>query len=260
MTTSFADHAAEWCFAVAGPAPWTVSIDGAVPSEDRKREYWAVAVPQLAAKTLGHRLPDPCVVVVRVTAPMNWTEPPGGPVGRAKSSLDALHDDRSTGPYYWALGATPPLLDDTPAHLAGLAVEVRPGERRTQYTIGKSLGPRGTQVLSVAVEREAPNDVVGTPSDKQRIAAARVRYAAEVREAFASKSLPDRPKALVIRHWPQRDEDNTWATWVAAACGVRRGPRGHWAANAPLADWAPTSIASVADPSLDTPVVYEIWA
>jgi hypothetical protein len=62
-----------------------------------------------------------------------------------------------------------------------------------------------------------------------------------------------------VRHLPQRDEDNTWATWIAAVCGVRRQSAGHWAEGAPLGGWVHSAIASVADPKLASAVMYEIW-
>jgi hypothetical protein len=48
-------------------------------------------------------------------------------LGRAKALLDALHDDRKSGPFHADLGADAPLADDTPEHVCGLAVEVRGG-------------------------------------------------------------------------------------------------------------------------------------
>ncbi len=66
--------------------------------------------------------------------------------------------------------------------------------------------------------------------------------------------------ALVVRHQPQRDEDNTWATWIAAICGVRTQGVSHWSRGAPLAGWSPIAVASIAEPRLHCPVVYELWA
>jgi hypothetical protein len=63
----------------------------------------------------------------------------------------------------------------------------------------------------------------------------------------------------VVRHRAQRDEDNTWATWIAAVYGVRGQGADHWAAAPPLGGWAPTAVASLADERLSTPLVYELW-
>ncbi|MBA3420286.1 MAG: hypothetical protein H0U12_00015 [Thermoleophilaceae bacterium] len=120
----------------------------------------------------------------------------------------------------------------------------------------------GALLASVPVETAAPNDIVGTPDEKAKIAHGRAAFAAAVKHAFRNYGdLRDyRPTALVIRHRTQRDEDNTWATWLAAVCGVRGQGATHWAHGAPLAGWSPMAVASVADAGLETPVVYEIWA
>jgi len=244
-----------WRFSLADPT-WEDGVD-AVPTEERKREFWEIAVRRFATHA-GPRPPQPCLVVCRVTAPARWGRPPGGPLGRAKGLLDALHDDRRSGPRY---GACAPLQDDHPEHVSGLAVEVRAGEPRTDYLVGRGLRIAGELLASVPVAVEAPNDIVGTLGEKARIAVDRIAYGRAVREAFASYAglMNRRPAALVVRHRPQRDEDNTWATWIAGACGVRSRHGEHWAAEAPLTGWAPTSIASLADATLDAPVRYEIW-
>ena len=48
-------------------------------------------------------------------------------------------------------------------------------------------------------------------------------------------------------------------TWVSAVRGVTGQRADHWSAGAPLTGWALTAIASVADSSLSSPVVYELW-
>lgn len=247
-----------WRFSIIGEPAWEGSVE-ALPSEDGKRAFWESAVPNFATSTSSYVPPKLSVVVAHVSAPTISGQSPGGPAGRAKCLLDALHDDRGSGPLYRDMGARALLEDDDPTHVAGLAVEVAHGRPRTTYQLGEALQIRGRQALSVTVPESAPNDIAGTPGDRAKIDAARVRYGQAVRTAFAAAPLPSSPKAVVIRHHPQRDEDNTWATWIAALCGVRRAPNRHWAAHAPLAGWSPTSVASLADTSLATPVVYEIW-
>jgi hypothetical protein len=82
------------------------------------------------------------------------------------------------------------------------------------------------------------------------------------REGFARYPalLGARSSAVVIRHRRQRDADNTWHTWINALCGASRTDHDHWAAYAPLAGCRLPAVASVLDPSVDTPVLYELWA
>lgn len=248
----------DWRFSTSDE-PWRASV-AAVSTEGTKRAYWQAAVPQLA-RVAALSPPSPCVVVCRVTAPGARDTPPGGPLGRAKGLLDALHDDRKSGPWYRDVAGRAPLLDDHPAHVCGLAVEVRPGDPRTEYVLGTELFVAGRLLAKVPVPVRAPNDIVGTPGEKAKIAAGRIAFAAAVQRAFATHPglLDESPIALVVRHHPERDEDNTWATWIAAACGTRRSTTAHWAHAAPLMGWAPRAVASIADPSLATPVVYEVW-
>ena len=119
----------------------------------------------------------------------------------------------------------------------------------------------GELIARVEVARAAPNDVVGTASEKAKIVNERNAYGEAVRDAFSGRKLPGDSgfAALVVRHRPQRDEDNTWATWMGALCGVRGDSELHWTAGAPLSGWAPQSVASVADDTLVAPVVYELW-
>jgi hypothetical protein len=153
-------------------------------------------------------------------------------------------------------------VDDTPAHVHGLAVEVREGPLRTEYVIGSDLVVHGERLAVFPIRASAPNDIAGTPADAVKIAAGRVMFAAEVQRVFGGHSgvWDVVPAALLVRHQPQRDEDNTWATWVAAVCGASGQTRQHWAHGAPLAGWTPAAVASLADPALHTPVVYELWA
>jgi hypothetical protein len=142
-------------------------------------------------------------------------------------------------------------------------VEVVAGPARTDYELGSELAVKGALLASIPIAAPAPNDVPGNSGQKARIDVARTAYAAAVRKGFSAGevTLADlgRPAALVVRHLPERDEDNTWATWIAAVCGIRTGGLDHWTAGAPLSGWTPGAIASAADPTLATPVRYEVW-
>lgn len=248
-----------WCFGC--PGGWMAPEVTAVPSEDKARQFIDPAVRTLASHEIP-RLPVPCVVVCHVTAPA-FNGVPGGPVGRAKTALDALHDGRrSTGPTYTSLGSQAPLTGDSPEYVCGLAVEVQPGSPRTAYQIGVRLQVNGALLTAVPVGALAPNDVPATPSEGERIKERRAEFGREVRAAFPrdGAGLARKATALLVRHHPQRDEDNTWQTWTTALCGSRNTSPDHWAAGAPLQGWRPTAVASLADPSLGYPVVYEVWA
>jgi hypothetical protein len=80
-------------------------------------------------------------------------------------------------------------------------------------------------------------------------------------ESFTRHAAPfrERPGAVVMRHRPQRDADNTWRTWINAMCSAGGTDQEHWAARAPLAGWRPAAIASVLDTCIDTLVLYELW-
>jgi hypothetical protein len=250
--------AARWRFTVTDTEPWAGGVD-AVPVEMSERQFIGTAVPQLASGRAS--VPSAArVVICHVTAPARNGRS-GGPVGRAKGLLDALHDNRRQGPFYSALGVSPPLADDSPAHVIALAVEVSPGHPRTRYLIGTELRVDGQMLALVPVELAAPNDIAGTPGETAKINAARRQYGAAVREAFAHHQalLAGRPSAVVIRHWPQRDADNTWHTWIAALCGADRVSQDHWTSGAPLAGWRPAAVASMADSRINAPVLYELW-
>lgn len=155
-----------------------------------------------------------------------------------------------------------PLPDDNPGHVGGLAVEVRPGNPETRYLIGARLRVAGQLLVEVPVECEAPNDIAGTAAEQTRITAGRLAFGAAVRAAFTQHSPPSAAEfsAVVVRHHPQRDEDNTWQTWITAICGTASSRANtHWADQAPLAGWRPTAITSIADTTIDTPVRYELW-
>ena len=128
--------------------------------------------------------------------------------------------------------------------------------------LGTEFQVSGQLVASVPVHAAAPNDIVGTPGEKAAISAARLQYGKAVREGFARRTAPltEHPRAVVVRHKPQCDADNTWHTWITAICRAGGTNRDHWAADAPLAGWRPAAIASVLDTGIDAPVLYELWA
>ena len=136
---------------------------------------------------------------------------PVGPVGRAEGLLDAVHDNRHRGPFYRELGVPPPPANDDPSHVSALTVEVDTGHPRTEYMIGTELRSDGHMLISVPVRLAAPNDIAGTPVENLRISEARRQYGAAVREAFAPHEAFSRSTSgrRGIRHWPQRDADNT---------------------------------------------------
>ncbi len=149
----------------------------------------------------------PLIVVGHISAPGRL----GGPASRAKAFLDALHDDRRSGPKYDGFRLLAPLPDDTPQHVRGLALEVRPGAPQTRYLIGDHLRVAGQLPVTVPVHRAAPNDIAGMLGERARIATARQAFGDAARSAFAQHSLPDMAEisAVVVRHHAQRDEDNT---------------------------------------------------
>jgi hypothetical protein len=130
----------------------------------------------------------------------------------------------------------------------------------TQYLLGETLTIAGDLLAAIPVDVAAPNDVAGTQGERDRIAIDCRAFGAAVRDAFAANGgFAVQPSALVIRHRPQRDEDNTWVTWTAAICGTQPHRDGSWSSDAPLSGWRPTAIASIADPTLATAVEYELW-
>jgi len=113
-----------------------------------ERIFIGAAVPQLAVAAAGDFPATARVVVCHVTA-LARHGPPAGPVGRDKGLLDALLDNRRSGPFYRDLGVSPPLVDDDPAHVGVLAVGVTPGHPRTRYLIGTEFRIDGQLVASV---------------------------------------------------------------------------------------------------------------
>jgi hypothetical protein len=238
-------------------------VEGAPRPGVPTSSFAAVAVPQIAATGFA-TVATPCVVVARV---MSRTHPsrviPGGPRGRAKALLDVLHDDRQVGPHYAELGATAPLADDDALHVSGLGVEVRAGEpERVEYRIGSRLSVAGQVLASADVDVDAPNDIWASAAEKLKTATARVRFGEALVASWRRAELAvdvGHAAALVVRHRPGRDEDNTWETWIGALIGTSRWSAPLWGPDPPLARWKPRAIASVADPDLPAAVRYEVW-
>jgi hypothetical protein len=245
------------------PSPWTARVPS-VPTFETYRQYFEVAVPEIALARAG-AAPTPCVVVARVTArPAQGQRRPGGPRDRAKGLMDALHDDRSTGPKYADLRATAPLPDDDPRYVHGLAVEVQPGDHdRVEYRLGSRLLVEGSLLTQVDAHVPAPNDVYASPQEKPRFEAAREAFLGDLIRRCdhgSVKACAPKARCLVIRHRPQRDEDNTWATWVSALTGGGAWSKALWQSpGSPFSGWAPMAVASLADPGLPCEVRYEVY-
>lgn len=241
-------------------SPWVAMVPAA-PNFETCRQYFEVAVPAIAAQQLG-RARTPAAVVARVTArPAPGRMLPGGPRDRAKGLMDALHDDRTNGPKYASLGATAPLPGDDPAHVRALAVEVRAGTTdAVEYRIGNQLLIAGELLHATDVCVPAPNDI----DDTARLVAQRKAFVEDlVRRCDhgEAKSCVGRARALVVRHRPQRDEDNTWATWISALTGGGAWSRALWPSpGSPFSGWSPMAVASIADANLPCQVRYEIYA
>lgn len=244
---------ATWIF--DSPAASRVTVDG-VPRGDRAAEWFDVAVPQIAAAGLLPRS-GPTIVVAHVSSP----RPVGAP-GLAKRLMDALHDQRRSGPRFESLGVTAPLYDDHPESVTGLAVEVRPAPAPTvEYLLGSSLEVLNSTVIAeVAVDVDCPNDIGASSEENRRLREARLLFANAVAGAWPSGwAAPQDDIAVVIRHARQRDEDNTWEGWLGVL-GGRSGSADLWASGAPLAGRSLKAVASLQDARLACGVRYELHA
>lgn len=246
-----------WTFDV--PAPWIATVPGA-PKFEAYRQYFELAVPEIARTGQGAAV-TPTVVVARVTArPARGHARPAGPKGRAKGLMDALHDDRSRGPKYADLKAIAPLPDDDSRYVHGLAVEVRAGEAESvEYRLGERLLAHGALLTTVEVHLPAPNDI----DESARLVAPRRAFVKDLVgrcDQRAAAECVKQARSLVVRHRPQRDEDNTWATWVSALTGGSAWSKEAWGTSpSPFFGWSPSAIASVADRSLPCEVRYELY-
>lgn len=163
--------------------------------------------------------------------------------------------DRSTP----ALRCSTPFPTTTRATSPGSPSKSR-REQSTKSSTGWAIGLLVTGTPLATVE-------VNVPARRHR----RNRQARRPRRAYVEDlvrrcnraqvaAVTSRARALVIRHRPERDEDNTWATWTVALTGRNSWSRAAWgAAGSPLAGWSPMAVASVADARLSCDVRYEIY-
>lgn len=252
LTPGDTSHVAVWRFDLE-ELSWTAKIPAVVgTSPDPATAFWEIAVPLIAGASQRSR--SPVVVIARCTVPpAPGRALPGGPRGRAKGLLDALHDDRRSGPSYVALSRQAPLADDKPTHVCGLAVEVVAGRRpQVEYLVGRGLRVGGRLLGRLPVDGAAPNDV----SESARLVVPRQQYAAAVLAAWDASPVAEAASAsaVVVHHRPARDEDNTWATWAGALTGAG------WMPRRILAPHAPTAFASIADEQLETRTRYDFYA
>jgi hypothetical protein len=213
-----------------------------------------------AIAAFGHlsvEAPTPCAVIARVGA----RRPRAITSELAKALLDALHDRKHNPPSYRSAAATAPLVDDDPTHVSALAIELSPAEADTvRFTLASAVRSVGEPLANVALEAEAPNDVAASSREEAKRVVLRRGFAEALYTGWpkaGSAGLAD-ASCLIIRHGPQRDEDNTWATWVGV---LTRG--GAWlepvVPSALAQTWRPTAIASIADPQLAGRVVFEFY-
>ncbi len=251
----------------ATDAWWRATV-AATPRFGSFADYFAEAVPTIGACEPNFG-PLPCVVVASVVdpAPKGRSEP-SGPKDRAKGLLDALHDGRKLAPLYEEMGALAPLPDDTPRAVRGLAVEVTAGDpARVHYSIGNDLAVAGEPLCEVEVERattEAPNDVRESGA---ALEAARLHFTQAVvagwRRARVGRAHPSRARTLVVRHRPfrvARDEDNTWATWLACLRGTSEAARAGWTTPSPFLGCKFSAMASICDSAIECEVRYELYS
>jgi hypothetical protein len=203
-----------WRFAAEGDR-WDAVVPSA-PTENSKRAFWQAAVPALAAHRRP-RLRKPCIVVCRVSAPDVSGNASGGPLGRAKGLLDALHDDRKSGPWYRDRAAAAPLADDHPQHVRGLAVEVRADKPRTECQLGSAPDIQGDLLAAAPIElqhrmtsRGRSRSKRGSPSPEQS-SLQRFERRSQFTAALPLTSL----RRSSCGTGRSENEDNTWATWIA---------------------------------------------
>jgi hypothetical protein len=123
------------------------------------------------------------------------------------------------------------------------------------------------QFMAEQAERETDprqiiNDIAGTRSEKAKLDRARRRYGQDLARAWHRCGKPSDIAALgalVIRHRPGRDEDNTWETRIGALLGSSGWSADAWGGPSPLHGWQPQAIASVAEATLDCAVRYELY-
>jgi hypothetical protein len=176
--------------------------------------------------------------------------------------MDALHDDRKAPPHYRSLNCRAPLPDDDPRFVQGLAVEITTGDPTVEYKLGPHLQINGELIAAIDVDVEAPNDIVSSRRERTKIVQAREQYGRALAHAWRQQATTTSSAslgALVIRHRPGRDEDNTWETWVGALLGTSNWCTTSWGGPGPLPGWRPRAIASLTDAALDCAVRYELY-
>jgi hypothetical protein len=242
----------DWTFDTRGD--WRASVP-AIPRGDRSATWYDLAVPEIAAQAPGSA-PVPCFVVVRVTSAA-----PFGIRGKVKRLMDALHDQRLTGAKYAALGVQPPLADDHPQRVIGLAVDWRSGRDQVEYELGTAMTVRGRLVHAAAVDADCPNDVGASSVENAQLFKRRQEFGQAVADEWRDFELGsgDSELALVIRHPIGRDEDNTWEGWIGAIAGARWNEAA-WPNGAPLRGTKLKAIASLVDPAMALGVGYELYA
>lgn len=239
-----------WMFGL--DSQWHADVEG-VPVGDRASDWFDTAVPQLA------RVPPPAgnppwLVIIQIT-----TDRGLGIRGKVKRLLDALHDQRTTGQRYAELGAGPPLPDDHPSVVRGLAVEVRTGTAKVRYRLGSQLEIRGKPLIpTVRVVAPCPNDVGASAAETARNRHARMRFARQLAAAWPRGEVDLTSAAVVIRHPLGRDEDNTWEGWLGALTGAGWSAS-VWPEGAPLSHGRFPAVASVVDPRLSAGVTYDFY-
>jgi hypothetical protein len=204
----------------------------------------------------------PWAVIARVTSRVPRSITPE----LAKRLLDTLHDCKHLSPHYRDRGLVPVLVDDDQRFVTGLAVELRVGEvERVDFILAAGLNARADPLGSADAMVAAPNDISSGGAEEIRRQTARGKYVASLRDSWPQSRLPAQVAKcthLVVRHGPQRDEDNTWATWIGALRRSVAWSRLAWLpAVPPLAtEWRATGIASICDRTLSGGVRYDFYS
>jgi hypothetical protein len=184
----------------------------------------------------------------------------------AKRLLDTLHDRKHLPPHYRDQKLVPVLADDDQRFVSGLAVELRVDQvDRVDFILADEFTAIADSLGSIEVRMPAPNDISSGGAEELRRQTARGKYAASLRDSWRDALVPPQVAKcthLVVRHSPQRDEDNTWATWIGALRTSVAWSRLAWLpAVPPLAtEWRATGVASVCDRSLRDGVRYDFYA
>ena len=150
----------------------------------------------------------------------NWEQPsPRPPTPKRKP--DVLG---GWPPFCAESGRAAHVTDDKPHFVRALAVEVHVAPiTQTEYRLGSDLEIAGESLLQVDLDCLAPNDIAASPSQAVKISSERDQFASALVQAWPRVALaPGQVGAVVVRHRPGRDEDNTWGN---LARGSDRAPR-----------------------------------